>query len=409
METMRLLNLTKLVVLSTALSDTCLLATKNWHIEVGFKNAIQKDTANDVSQKDIANGKEIVTLYIHFMCIDSEKNCLPPFTGKGFYVNPIDNESREAVDWTNFSEEAFAKHFEDFAKTRSSKCCYEVWPDPSPFSNWPDSFAIAGKNGELIFKCGDFQILLDKYAHIQISGGSQGERLTIQKFNGNNAVADEVQLRPIVIAKEKKIKCHLFFVERIDTFINKGSVEADAVILRCVKNVENYGTFRSRNFILAGSSILKNNGAIYWSDFYNLSKNAQVEGKTPIIEEEEKKTGLSFRTTPKVLEYFEDGYGIYLDFRKIFENWVLSFDDLKARRITLYLAGDCRYCSDKAPLMCFTRHIGSREDARKIIDMNEYKVRSKSAVSYIAYYDKEEKEEEEEEEEEKKKKERFCV
>lgn len=38
------------------------------------------------------------------------------------------------------------------------------------------------------------------------------------------------------------------------------------------------------------------------------------------------------------------------------------------------------------------------------IDMNEYEGRSKSAVSYIAYYDKEEKEEEEEEKEE-----RFCV
>lgn len=120
METMRLLNLTKLVVLSTALSDTCLLATQNWHIEVGFKN---------VSREDIANGKKIVTLYIHFVCRDSE-NWRRPCSGQGCYVNPIDR-SGEVVDWTVFSEEEFAKHSKDSAKTGSPVCHYEAWHAPT--------------------------------------------------------------------------------------------------------------------------------------------------------------------------------------------------------------------------------------------------------------------------------------
>ena len=141
---------------------------------------------------------------------------------------------------------------------------------------------------------------------------------------------------------------------------------ADAIILRFVKNVENYGDFRSHGFILAKSSLLTNKGTIHWSDCYDLLGDAKVEGEGTVVKGE--KTKLFFKIPPKVQKCFEDGYGIYLDLREIGNLGLLPLD-VKVRTIILYLSGFLRYDSEdgeEAPVMFFTQDIASPEKIEKI-------------------------------------------
>lgn len=202
--TVGLWNFTKLVILSVVLSDTCLLATQIWHIEVAFKTIISESTRS-----------ETVALYIRVYYSDTEIKDGHTL-GDGIALNPLDSNGK-IVDWADFSEGKFA----NYSGNSRYKWAYEEWL----YDPYDRSLFTAQSNNDdgLTFQCGHFQIFFDKHGHIQINGGSQGDRFIITKFDGLNVVTDGVQPRPIVIAEGKEIKCSLLFVEAIDTFINKGS------------------------------------------------------------------------------------------------------------------------------------------------------------------------------------------